>query len=128
LFAGPHPIRYPSGFFRWGHYRGYPRGSTFGVAPLLGAEPGWNEEPTPNFGVMACVGSAAGRRTYTHTHFHLYIVDSRWQYQQLIHIIFLHFLFFLSTTIIIKLRLQLILRKYYLKKFALIETLLNNVK
>ena len=33
----------------------------------------------PNFGVMACVGPAAGRRTYTHTyihtHFHLYIGD-----------------------------------------------------
>jgi hypothetical protein len=76
LFAGPFPILNPSGFFRRGHYRGYPRESIFWVAPWLGAEPGWNEEPTPNFGVMACVGPAAGRRTYIHTHFHLYILDS----------------------------------------------------
>ena len=80
LFAGPCPILYPSRFFRPGHYSGYPRGSTFGIAPWLGAEPRWNEEPMPNFGVMACVGPAAGRRTYTHTyihtHFHLYIGDS----------------------------------------------------
>jgi hypothetical protein len=38
----------------------------------------------PNFGVMACVGPAAGRRTYTHTyihtHFHLYIGDSALSY------------------------------------------------
>jgi hypothetical protein len=68
LFDGPRPILYPSGFFRRGHYRGYPRGSTFWVAPWLGAEPGWNEEPMPNFKVIGCVGPAAGRRTYTHTY------------------------------------------------------------
>jgi hypothetical protein len=49
----------------WGLVLG--RGPTFWVAPWLGAEPGWNEEPMPNFGVMACVGPAAGRRTYIHT-------------------------------------------------------------
>jgi hypothetical protein len=38
--------------------------------PRLGAESGWNEEPTPNFGVMGCVGPAAGRRTYIHTYTH----------------------------------------------------------
>ncbi len=49
---------------------GVPPGLTFMVAPWLGAEPGWNEEPTPNFGVMGCVGLAAGHRTYIHTHTH----------------------------------------------------------
>jgi hypothetical protein len=67
LFAGPCPILYPSRFFRPGHYSGYPRGSTFGIAPWLGAEPRWNEEPTPNFRVVCCVGLAEGRRTYTHS-------------------------------------------------------------
>jgi hypothetical protein len=73
LFAGPRLILNPSGFFRWGHYRGYPRGPTFGVTPWLGAEPGWNDEPMPNFRVIGCVGPAAGRRTYTHTHIHTFI-------------------------------------------------------
>ncbi len=68
----PHPILHPSGFFRRSHYRGYPQGSTFGVAPWLGAEPGWNEEPMPNFRVIGCVGPAACRRTYTHTHTHTF--------------------------------------------------------
>ncbi len=34
FFAGPHSILYPSGFFRRGHYRGYPQGSTFWVTPV----------------------------------------------------------------------------------------------
>ena len=71
----PPPNSLPFRGFQRGHYGGYPRGSTFGVAPWLGAEPGWNEEPMPNFTVIGCVGPAAGRRTYTHTHFHLYIGD-----------------------------------------------------
>ena len=76
LFAGSRPILNPSGNFRWGQYGRYPWGPTIWVAPWLGAEPGWNEEPMPNFGVMACVSPAAGRRTHTHTYFHLYILDS----------------------------------------------------
>ncbi len=51
-------IAVPLGAYIWGH-------------PWLGAEPGWNEEPMPNFGVMACVGPAAGCRTHIHTHTHI---------------------------------------------------------
>jgi hypothetical protein len=76
LFAGPGPIIYPSGYFRWGQYGRYPRGPTFWVALWLGAEPGGNEEPMLNFGVMACVGPAAGRRTYTYTYIHTYTLSS----------------------------------------------------
>ena len=73
----PPPNSLPFRVFQTGSLWGYPQGSTFGVAPWLGAEPGWNEEPIPNFGVIGCVGPAAGRRTYihTHTHFHLYILE-----------------------------------------------------
>jgi hypothetical protein len=51
------------------------RGQTFWVAPWLGTEPRWNEEPMPNFGVIACVGLAAGCRTHIHT-IHRYTLSS----------------------------------------------------
>jgi hypothetical protein len=72
LFAGSRPILNPSGNFRWGQYGRYPWGPTIWVAPWLGAEPGWNEEPMPNFGVMACVSPAAAGPTHTHTFIFIY--------------------------------------------------------
>jgi hypothetical protein len=65
-FLAPAQFFTLQGFSDWVNIGVPPRGSTFGVAPWLGAEPGQNEEPMPNFGVMA----------HTHTYFHLYIIDS----------------------------------------------------
>ncbi len=56
--------------------QGFSDGVTIGGTP--GGQHLW--EPMPNFGVMACVGPAAGRRTYTHTHTFIFILQMIWNY------------------------------------------------
>ncbi len=45
LFAGPRPILYSSGFFRWGHYRGYPGDQHLGSPPGSVPSPGEMRSP-----------------------------------------------------------------------------------
>jgi hypothetical protein len=51
-------------------------GQHLGLHPGSVPSQGEIEEPMPNFGVMACVGPAAGRRTHIHTHTHTHILSS----------------------------------------------------
>ncbi len=66
LLAGPCPIINPLGYFRRFHCMGYPWGLMIWVGPWLVAV-GWNDEPTSNFGVTACVGPAVGCWTHIHS-------------------------------------------------------------